>query len=102
MRTTEELFNENIGSNEKHIQIWSKEIGTAEILAAYKAECREISRQCEEEGYPSYGENYELRADNLWEEWYEEPFRLARIREKMKKIRIKKAVFHSRKEEIQK
>ena len=82
--------------------IWRKDIGTKEILATYKDECREISRQCEDEGYPSYGENYELRADSVWDEWYEEPFRLARIREKMKKIRIKKAVFHSRKEEIQK
>lgn len=77
--------------------IWSKEIGTREILAAYKAECWDISRQCEEEGYPSHGENYELRADNLWDDWYEKPFRLARIREKMAKIHIKKAVIHSRK-----
>lgn len=35
-----------------------------QIEAAFKEECREISEQCEREGYPSHGSNYELRCGN--------------------------------------
>lgn len=37
----------------------------------FNAECEEIARQCEEEGYPSHGSNYELRVDNLMESYPE-------------------------------
>ena len=37
----------------------------------FNAECAEIARQCEEEGYPSHGSNYELRVDNLMESYPE-------------------------------
>ena len=29
----------------------------------YAKECEDIAEQCEEEGYPSYGSNYELRCE---------------------------------------
>ena len=37
----------------------------------FKEECEEIARQCEEEGYPSHGSNYELRVDSLKESYPE-------------------------------
>ena len=36
-----------------------------EAMRAYKEDCARIAEQCEEEGYPSHGSNYELRVDNL-------------------------------------
>ena len=32
-----------------------------ELEKAYQDECQEIAEQCEAEGYPSNGSNYELR-----------------------------------------
>lgn len=43
------------------------ELITDEILDRYDAECRDIARNCEREGYFSHGENYELRCDQLWD-----------------------------------
>lgn len=47
------------------------------ILAQIKAlkkdlalECEEIANQCEEEGYPSHGSNYELRCESVREEYW--------------------------------
>lgn len=37
----------------------------------YDEECKRISEQCEEEGYPGTGDNYELRCAELWK-YYEE------------------------------
>ena len=37
----------------------------------YDAACEEIARECEEEGYPSYGSNYELRVEQLKESFSE-------------------------------
>lgn len=34
--------------------------------------CEDIAVDCEKEGYPSYGTNWELRCNNLWE-WYYKP-----------------------------
>lgn len=34
-------------------------------------ECENIAEQCEEEGYPGHGCNYELRCENI-REWYNE------------------------------
>lgn len=35
-----------------------------ELKKAYQDECQEIPEQCEAEGYPSNGSNYELRCEN--------------------------------------
>lgn len=40
-----------------------------EAYKAYKKECEEISAQCVEEGYPSHGSNYELRANEAYNYW---------------------------------
>lgn len=45
------------------------ELITDEILDRYDAECRDIARDCEREGYFSHGENYELRCDQLWDSY---------------------------------
>lgn len=44
-----------------------------EVMAAIREELDAISEQCEEEGYPSHGSNYELRAAETWK-WYEEQY----------------------------
>lgn len=35
-----------------------------ELEKQYREECQEIAEQCEAEGYPSNGSNYELRCEN--------------------------------------
>lgn len=35
-----------------------------ELEKAYQEECQEIAEQCEAEGYPSNGSNYELRCES--------------------------------------
>lgn len=37
----------------------------------FDADCKQIAVQCMEEGYPSHGENYELRCEAL-RSWYDE------------------------------
>jgi hypothetical protein len=37
----------------------------------YMNECAEISRQCEEEGFPGTGENYDIRCAAA-RQWYDE------------------------------
>lgn len=44
---------------------WAKENGLEELYNQYRKEVEEIEKQCEEEGYPSHGSNYELRVENL-------------------------------------
>ena len=44
-----------------------------EAVKQYKEECEEIAIQCEEEGYPSNGSNYDLRVAAL-EPYYPEIF----------------------------
>lgn len=39
----------------------------------FAAECEEIAAQCEAEGYPSMGSNYELRVERLREDPYYAP-----------------------------
>ena len=41
------------------------------IEKEYEEECAEISAQCEEEGYPARGSNYELRCESLGERYYQ-------------------------------
>ena len=40
-----------------------------QAMAAYTAECDEIAQQCQEEGYPSHGSNYSLRAEQAYRYW---------------------------------
>lgn len=40
-----------------------------ELYSRYREECTEISRECEAEGYPSHGSNYELRAEALYQDY---------------------------------
>lgn len=65
---------------------------SAEIIADYRAELRRISEGCVEEGYPSTGSNYELRVEGLWERYYAEDYRTARLHEIRINNRIKSAV----------
>lgn len=44
------------------------------LMEEYRAACAEIARECEEEGYPSHGENYDLRCAQLWRDSYAEYF----------------------------
>lgn len=52
---------------------WAIANGLEEVYNQYKKECEEIAEQCEAEGYPAYGSNYELRVDNI-EQYYPELF----------------------------
>lgn len=45
-------------------------ITKSEVIKEYEEECLEISRQCEEEGYPAHGSNYDLRCEDLWDNYY--------------------------------
>lgn len=42
--------------------------------AEYLEACRQIADQCEEEGYPSCGENYEMRVEQLRKESFPDLF----------------------------
>ena len=41
------------------------------INKMYEEDCAEISAQCEEEGYPSHGSNYDLRCESLGESYFQ-------------------------------
>ena len=41
-----------------------------ELYGQYLAECEEIAQECEDEGYPSRGSNYEIRCKALWDRFY--------------------------------
>jgi hypothetical protein len=40
---------------------WKRIIEICKLEQQYEYECRKIAAQCEDEGYPSHGSNYELR-----------------------------------------
>lgn len=42
-----------------------------ELEKQYREECEEIAEECENEGYPSNGSNYELRCENA-RKYYDE------------------------------
>lgn len=65
------------------------------ILKNYYEELDCIAKECAAEGYPSRGENYELRTENLWEDYYAEDYRMAYIHDKRVGSRIKSAVIHT-------
>lgn len=45
------------------------------LESEYLSECEEISAQCEEEGYPSHGSNYDLRCEQA-RKYYDEQIAL--------------------------
>lgn len=44
---------------------WCQANGLEARLDEFLSECDEIAAQCEEEGYPANGSNYDLRVTNL-------------------------------------
>lgn len=40
-----------------------KEYKIAELEKEYSQECEEIAQECEKEGYPAHGSNYEIRCE---------------------------------------
>lgn len=42
------------------------------LLNDYHKECESISIDCEAEGWPPYGSNYDLRCSELWDSYYKE------------------------------
>lgn len=48
--------------------------GKEERYDEYLKECAEIAEDCEAEGYPSHGSNYELRVAQLEREEYSDLF----------------------------
>lgn len=44
---------------------WAIANGLEEQYKQFRAECDEASEYCEEQGYPSTGENYELMVENI-------------------------------------
>ena len=43
------------------------------LQAEFDAECESIAEQCEAEGYPSHGSNYDLRVEQLMQTAYYAP-----------------------------
>ncbi len=43
-----------------------------DLYSQYKEDCKDEERQCEAEGYPSNGSNYELRCTDNWNRFYAE------------------------------
>ena len=41
------------------------------LMKEFQEACEEIARECEAEGYPAYGSNYELRVEALKESYPE-------------------------------
>lgn len=50
---------------------WAEENGLSDVYSQYKQECEDIAEQCEAEGYPGNGENYELRVESLRKDYPE-------------------------------
>lgn len=67
---------------------------TEKIVAEYHAELREISEQCEAEGYPGTGSNFDLRTEGLWEDQYEDDYIRAYRLDQRDSFRATSAVFH--------
>jgi hypothetical protein len=43
---------------------------TKALAAEFAEELKQIAEDCEAEGYPAHGENYDLRVDNLMRDPY--------------------------------
>lgn len=50
---------------------WAYAHGLGEMYEEYISECDQIAEDCESEGYPSHGSNYELRIERLQESYPE-------------------------------
>lgn len=48
---------------------WARQNGLEDRYDAYLADCDMIAEQCEAEGYPSHGSNYELRVADLEQDY---------------------------------
>lgn len=48
---------------------WTKQ---DQLLEEFKEACERIAQECAEEGYPSHGSNYELRVQDLWDNYYKD------------------------------
>lgn len=55
------------------MRAWARENGLEAVYDEYLEECEKIAQDCEEEGYPSHGSNYDLRVAEL-EKCYPELF----------------------------
>lgn len=44
---------------------WAEKNGLDDIYTEYREKCNAIAEECETEGYPSHGSNYELRVELL-------------------------------------
>lgn len=48
----------------------TKEEMTEEILEEYREFCKQTEEECMAEGWPSRGNNYELRCEQEWRDYY--------------------------------
>ena len=44
---------------------WAEKNGLEDSYFRYKEDCLAIEIECEEEGYPGHGSNYEIRVEQL-------------------------------------
>lgn len=58
---------------------WKQVSSICKLEEQFATECDEIAAQCEAEGYPSYGTNYELRCANA-RQYYDEQISLIESR----------------------
>lgn len=58
---------------------WKQVSDICKLEEQFAAECNEIAAQCEAEGYPSYGSNYEVRRANA-RQYYDEQISLIESR----------------------
>lgn len=68
MQTIEEMRNSMLKAG---VYIKTDIDKICELEKQYREECQEIAEQCEAEGYPSNGSNYELRCENA-RKYYDE------------------------------
>lgn len=50
---------------------WAEANGYEHLYDEYTARCEAIADQCEAEGYPAHGSNYDLRVEQLQAEYPE-------------------------------
>lgn len=55
-----------------------------QLWARFNEECDLIAQECEEEGYPSHGANYDLRVEQLYKRFYAAAFATLELLEEMK------------------
>lgn len=50
---------------------WAKENGYEKLYEEYLTACEVIAEECESEGYPAHGSNYDLRIERLQNDFQE-------------------------------